>query len=81
MVAPLDTLNPHGESLMWKSIESAPKDGAFILVYGELGGVLPPLGSCKFGVVHWVDEGWYLDGNEYTLAPTHWMPLPSAPAE
>jgi uncharacterized protein DUF551 len=66
---------------MWRPIESAPKDGTFILVYGELGGSLPPIGSCKFGVVHWVDgfNGWYLDGDEYTLAPTHWMPLPSAP--
>lgn len=61
---------------MWQPIETAPKDGADVLVYGE--------GS--YAVASWNGEEWrdmgdigwagmYGDGNQ----PTHWMPLPEAP--
>ncbi len=64
----------------WRPIETAPKDGAEILVFAA--------GSCY--VVGWGApdfEWWCVDDNKhgpYPLrgsAPTHWMPLPAAPSE
>lgn len=61
---------------MWKPIETAPKDGADVLVFAH----------DNYSVAHWNggewrdigDMGWggmYGDDNE----PTHWMPLPAPP--
>ena len=81
--------------MTWQPIETAPKDGTHILVYGPSAGYdedAPPLG---FSVAHWYDDGvnelgWrgivagdnidsYSDLDEDTQ-PTHWQPLPEPPA-
>jgi hypothetical protein len=53
----------------WQPIETAPKDGTWILV---LGGLRPPL------AVHWLVGDW-VDSYGCTYSPQHWMPLPEAP--
>jgi uncharacterized protein DUF551 len=77
----------------WQPIETAPKDGTAILVYGpEL--LRETNGNCA--VVRWDASGyateqssikWWVvsDGKfgPYDLrgpSPTHWMPLPDPPA-
>jgi hypothetical protein len=64
----------------WQSIETAPKDGAYILVYQT--GVLEPS-----QVVCCYEDDWWqcCDGKNTELplrgpAPTHWRPLPAPPA-
>lgn len=60
----------------WQSIETAPKDGSAILLYG---GPLQVVGSWKEfvgGRGAWF--GFY-DGEPCIENPTHWMPLPAPP--
>lgn len=59
----------------WQEIETAPKDGQFVLLYcpapcGEVG---------VYGFTDW--GGWLCTNREYSPYPdpTHWMPLPEAP--
>jgi hypothetical protein len=69
------------EMTEWQPIETAPKDGAAILIW--------PAQSSFTGddtisyVVRWNDwkEAWIeASGEEYdTFYPTHWMPLPPPP--
>lgn len=75
-----DALVPPVESahLQWRLIETARKDGTFILVdYAEA--------SCGPYLVQWGKEWWgwnWLDaGGHVVPKPTHWMPAPrlSAP--
>ncbi len=71
----------------WQPIETAPKDGTWILLAGgetddeaEVRSIvaaqwakeMPPSGRWHFA---WYDGGFY---GKY-LNPTHWMPLPPAP--
>jgi hypothetical protein len=66
----------------WQPIETAPKDGTWVLLtggkvdYGWDGETLPP---CVVG--QWDGERWqfaWYDGGHYGHyeAPTHWMPVP-----
>lgn len=52
----------------WRDISTAPRDGRPILVNG--------------GQVEWRAGGWFSSYSQrfLTWQPTHWMPLPSAPA-
>lgn len=72
---------------IWQSIETAPKDGSSILVYG-----LPerhPKLESWFNqsvpiVAHWdsIDEAFCISGGDWLgpfIDPTHWMPLPEPP--
>ena len=69
----------------WQPIDTAPKDGTEILVYGiatgELGGVHEKPETWK---VSWFFKNWSLCGGEgyvvWVDSPTHWMPLPAPPA-
>jgi hypothetical protein len=69
---------------LWQTMETAPKDGTEILVYGiangELGGIHAEPEAWK---VSWLFTHWSLCGGEgYSVwvdSPTHWMPLPEPP--
>jgi hypothetical protein len=60
----------------WRTIDSAPKDGTWILAASE------ELGVC---IVQFVGGDWYDDGlGAEALAIddlTHWQPLPDLPTE
>lgn len=59
---------------MWQPIETAPKDGAWILAYW------PTMPISTYPRVVFWDDGWICadrDMGEYY--PTHWMPLPAPP--
>lgn len=60
----------------WRPIDSAPKDGAPILVGHPMAAFTARWDDDAFG---WVDGCTDLYGNLTTYAPTHWMPLPDAP--
>ena len=57
----------------WQPIETAPKDGTAIIG-----------GASVAYVCWWKENRWEFfndgKGNSYSFAPTHWMPLPAAPA-
>lgn len=60
----------------WQSIETAPRDGTWVFVYWpSMSITLYPL------VAFWDGEGWDTPaGIGNVREPTHWMPLPEAPA-
>lgn len=51
----------------WKPIETAPKDGTFILTWHPEGG--------RPEISRYVGTYW----TRWSIIPTHWMPLPDAP--
>jgi uncharacterized protein DUF551 len=53
-------------------MESAPKDGTWILAYDIRG--------TAFGAIAWIWNRWSLGAGTYMPKPTHWMPLPDPPA-
>lgn len=70
----------------WKPIETAPKDGTWILVF-EPSDYQPCVHVVRWGVPEWSggDLTWVtvaLGPNPDTYEPdaTHWMPLPEPPA-
>ena len=71
--------HPHIPALMWRDIESAPKDGTKIDLY-TFNGREP---DCKWHRDEWVyygidmfdSWGWVKLGQK----ATHWMPVPEAP--
>ena len=77
----------------WQPIETAPKDGTWVLVYGdgtkderENGKIaVAQYTNWRNGVTHkegWWQFAWY-DGGYYGQFnnPTHWAPLPEAPTD
>lgn len=60
----------------WQPIETAPKDGTWILIWGEQwsGAPIPDVG-------HWDDDDWRDDEHTVLAFATHWMPLPAPPSE
>ena len=60
----------------WMPIETAPKDGAEILVYRPR----QPNWQQEIFMVSWSDGDW-CDIAGILLGPTHWMPLPQPPKE
>lgn len=78
----------------WQKIETAPKDGTRILVYGgtyysDGGG--SAMSYDDYPLVEVREARWYRDdwclgfGNGYDVElwgkPTHWMPLPPPPSQ
>lgn len=67
----------------WQPIETAPKDGSMLLVYGR------PFsddgqGYAKAAHVAWwedSDECWTPQSHAAWTEPTHWMPLPEPPTD
>lgn len=91
-----NAMNKHRDNQMreWQTIETAPKDGTWILVYGEKYG---DEDGPRFFVIKWVTNiggVWeYIDSTTRKLvekdwsgwsdnfAPTHWMPMPEPSKE
>lgn len=69
----------------WQPIETAPRDGTWLLLtggdiqYGWDGDTVPPCVCGHSSGREW-QFAWY-DGGAYGeyLRPTHWMPLPAPP--
>lgn len=62
----------------WQPIETAPRDGARILVWPTraFGQLFIEIGLRDF------DGAWFTDdASPIDPPPTHWMPLPEPPAE
>ena len=69
----------------WQPIETAPEDGTVVLGYCPYDDKYPNMSSIypiRFNGRKYA-EGWYsqtTDGDDDGVEPTHWMPLPDAPA-
>lgn len=59
---------------MWQPIETAPKDGSRVLLFGKERGFL----DARAFVGAWLNERWM--GPQIVAIPTHWMPLPTPPS-
>lgn len=59
----------------WQPIETAPKDGSKVLLYGR------PWNDAGIGQYHVRDRYWMaLNLMPFHSKPTHWMPLPELPS-
>ena len=71
------------EKIQWQPIETAPKDGTWILVYKPFN--LYGFDDSKWFVdkyiVRWADECWNISMEDKVAYPTHWMPLPKPPTQ
>lgn len=56
----------------WKPIETAPKDGTFVLLWEKHAGLF--VGNFRPGWASWLSMP-----GAYCRQPTHWHPLPAAP--
>lgn len=63
------TMRQSGEAVLWKPIETAPKDGR---------PVLATTGHYSVFTTRWEDGEWY-DDMQLVRDPVYWMPLPVAP--
>ena len=65
----------------WKPIESAPRDGQSILVYGAAHDAHHRAFAKDVHVAWWSqeDEWWAPQSCALYTEPTHWMPLPAPP--
>jgi hypothetical protein len=72
---------------LWQPIETAPRDGTEILVFGgewegEATGKTAEVEDERH-IVGWDGETWKIADTDYYIAwinnPTHWMPLPTRP--
>jgi hypothetical protein len=66
----------HGQE-RWQPIETAPKDGTWILAW--LGGIADIADT-----IQWNYGGWWNGSNGHVATaaqPTHWRPLPTPPTE
>ena len=66
---------------VWRSIESAPKDGTCILCFWTP--KIGPVHAGCFATAMWGRFGWCDpdDDEDEFGEPTHWMPLPPPPKE
>ena len=79
----------------WYPIETAPRDGVEVMLYGEQivrearrNGLSEASRSDSITQAHWnkhKEKWWTHIGSEKTIVhiykPTHWMPLPKPPEE
>lgn len=75
----------------WQPIETAPKDGTWVLLYfdgwdrPDVYEGQPTIYAGQWSTEnHWRESGdWYVDWHDLTQyhigPPTHWMPLPDPP--
>jgi len=80
--APILGRTTEEEKMAWQPIETAPKDGGQVLLGWPTG-----VGEGLVMSGYWSDwrgrKSWVTSRGEYSgdYAPTHWMPLPSAPCD
>ena len=75
------------EALAWQKIETAPKDGRWLHLFGDGNGFM----ECDFVGYFGIRKGWPDDqpawrmsfdyGRSIQCEPTHWQLLPAAPAK
>ena len=68
----------------WQTIETAPKDGTSILLYGYWEGEIHKIEDEKnIWMAQYTYGDWLINGGDsygsYVRNPTHWMPLPEPP--
>lgn len=76
-----DKGNASAKDKEWRHIDTAPKDGTQVLTWGCLHEDGPWMGETPRMRVTWrLEDVWYspCSGDH---EPTHWMPLPSPPAD
>lgn len=80
--AEINELRAKLNAMEWQSMETAPKDGTNVLLINRRGNMATGLWQ---GSEH--SEGWWIRGGSLPSVffndhhgPTHWMPLPKAPA-
>lgn len=85
ILAALESAHLAGQRLMqWQPIETAPRDGARILL-GGCGGGGPSVETGLWGVGRYnhrtkaFGRGWVSDSGNADRNPTLWMPLPALP--
>lgn len=62
------------DAARWRTIETAPKDGAWIMAYG------PDLSITAYPAVIFWDDGWCpAHEGQPSFRASHWMPLPAPP--
>jgi hypothetical protein len=61
----------------WQPIESAPRDGTWVLAYNPVCGVY----KTRFLDGQWPMNGWDDKEGTWYPAPYWWMPLPTLPDE
>jgi hypothetical protein len=70
----------------WQAMESAPRDGAMFLAVNMSGGNKYPnpyflcFSGTEPGTKWAVGAGWKSPGRYWPVYPTHWTPIPEAPA-
>ena len=83
MRAMFDAATERAAKPQWQPIESAPMDGSQLLVAGKGWTETDYIVSAYYSEEH---RGWWESNTHYTDAadgqvyPTHWMPMPAAPA-
>ena len=67
--------NARADAATWQPIETAPKDGTYVLLYE------PRDDDHAIEVGFYECETWYGMDHIYSIYPTHWMPLPKPPEQ
>lgn len=60
----------------WEPIETAPKDGTYVLGYGA-----HKTRGYYIDAIHYYSQRWTIEWMDDYGTPTHWRPLPAPPAE
>jgi len=62
--------------MKWETIETAPKDGTYVLVYHHRWNSV----TKDMEIAHWrSDQGGWMTNESFNMQPSHWMPLPDQP--
>ena len=81
---PFPLTNPNskkGHEMEWQPIETAPRDGTYVLLYWPRGdGIHETVVEGHFYTARDGDEFWWAVSRlEDRTDPTHWLPLPAPP--
>jgi hypothetical protein len=71
----LRPLTPQLSDAGWQPIETAPRDGTYVLGYGPH----ETRGFYIDAIHHYQELGWTVKWMSGYGEPTHWMPLPEPP--